>query len=173
MMARFPAFERFLTDLGLGPAAPRPVRDLEGMVREDETTEIEDEPPIGASPPPTLVRWSMILTIYTRFLATIWMLKGLLAWAQILGLGGIAFTERPPVAQVVLVGFALGHCCVGVGLWLLAKWGLSLWFIFVFLEVTQGLAGFGGAQSAQMIWSPLVLLFVYGLIAFARSRFGA
>jgi hypothetical protein len=90
------------------------------------------------------IRWRLILVWLLRLLSVIWIGKGLMHWATILGLGlvfepGPAFETRPLTFQAITVYFAVFDLVAGVGLWLTATWGGVLWLL---AAVSQLLLGF-------------------------------
>jgi hypothetical protein len=71
-----------------------------------------------------------ILTWFIRVLAIAWFLKGLAAWALILGVdpgSGRPFDERANTYQAIIIFFAVADIVASVGLWLLAPWGGVVW----------------------------------------------
>jgi hypothetical protein len=117
----------------------------------------QDEPPIGADIYRGDVRWEMILTLYLRFIAAIFMLKGLSNWALVIGLGPVTLDAETPLRQGLIVGFALLNCAAAVGLWLLNAWGKSLFLFLCTLEMVfvltlkSGLITLGSAVTSGMI----------------------
>jgi hypothetical protein len=117
----------------------------------------QDEPPIGADIYRGNVRWELILTLYLRFLAVIFMIKGLSYWGQVIGLGQVLLSEETPLRQGLIVGFALLDCAAAVGLWLLNAWGKSLFLFLCTVEMVfvltlkSGLITIGSAVTAGMI----------------------
>jgi hypothetical protein len=79
------------------------------------------------------VRWSTILVWFMRIMATIWIVKGLSAWALILGIGSgpVPFEARSAGFQAAMIYFAVIDLVAGVGLWLTSTWGGVLWLLAV------------------------------------------
>jgi hypothetical protein len=82
------------------------------------------------------MRWTAVLTWFMRGLALIWILKGLGAWAVILGLwGGEAFEAEPMGYQATVIYFAVMDLVAAVGLWMASTWGGVLWLLAVMSHV--------------------------------------
>lgn len=85
---------------------------------------------LRASPLPR-VRWGRILVWFLRLMAVLWMMMGLLAWADILGLtpSSTPFEARGLGAQAVVIYFAVLNLVAAVGLWLTSTWGGIMWLL--------------------------------------------
>jgi hypothetical protein len=58
---------------------------------------IDDDDRLLAAAPTRHVRWNLVLVSFMRILALVWLAKGLLAWAAIMGFGiGLPFEARSP-----------------------------------------------------------------------------
>ena len=102
------------------------VRSLNGPA---ELTTEEDRLVANA---PRHVRWNLVLVSFMRVLALIWIVKGLAAWAAILGFGGSTPYEARSVGyQATTVYFAVLDLVAAVGLWLASTWGGVLWLLAV------------------------------------------
>ncbi|MCA1952439.1 MAG: hypothetical protein LDL25_04645 [Hyphomicrobiales bacterium] len=131
----------------------------------------QDEPPIGVEIRNPGIRWDLMLVIFLRLIAAVWLLKGLSFWALILGLGDVPFPEEPRLRQALIIGFALVDCAAGVGMWLLSPWGKSLWVFAVVFEIAIGGSGFGNAVGLTALTGSLLALFFFFVLSFAvRSR---
>lgn len=78
------------------------------------------------------VRWRLILVWLLRCMAVLWLLKGLNAWATILGVQqvtSVAFEQRSMMYQATTIFFAVIDLVAAVGLWLTAAWGGVVWLI--------------------------------------------
>jgi hypothetical protein len=79
-----------------------------------------------------VVRWDVVLTWFMRAVAILWVLKGLGAWAVILGVQAIVpFEERSTGFQATMIYFAVIDPVAAVGLWLASPWGGVLWLLAV------------------------------------------
>jgi hypothetical protein len=79
------------------------------------------------------IRWDVVLVWFMRALALVWMVKGLGAWALILGAGHAAepFEGRSPGFQASTIYFAVIDLLAAVGLWLTSTWGGVIWLLAV------------------------------------------
>ncbi|MFC0282970.1 DUF6163 family protein [Camelimonas abortus] len=77
------------------------------------------------------VRWGRILTWFLRLMAVLWMMMGLLAWADILGVipSPVPFEDRSLGAQAASTYFAVLNLVAAVGLWLTSTWGGIMWLL--------------------------------------------
>ncbi len=83
-------------------------------------------------PTPEGLRWSLVLTWFMRLLAVLWLAKGLLAWATIVGATpGLTFEGRSTGYQATLMYFAVIDLVAAVGLWMASTWGGVLWLLAV------------------------------------------
>lgn len=101
-----------------------PVRDDKFLVGEDGLIE---------APAERSWRWSDVLVWFMRIVALVWLAKGLIAWAAILGIGSspISFEERPTGHQATTIYFAVIDIIAAIGLWLTSTWGGVLWLLAV------------------------------------------
>ena len=92
--------------------------------------------PIGGGRKPASIRWHLIRAALMRVLSVLWMLRALVAWAQILGaMPGANFATLPLRLQVLIAMSAVLHAMTSVGLWLTASWGAALWLLLSAGEV--------------------------------------
>jgi hypothetical protein len=99
--------------------------------------------------------WPRVLVVVMRILAVVWLVKGLLGWASILGIAiwpGPTFEAELPAQQALTVTFAILDLVAAVGLWLTASWGGVMWIFAVMSSVIAVLlapaAGGGVVQAA-------------------------
>ena len=69
--------------------------------------------------------WSRVLVWFLRTMAIVWLIMGLVAWADILGVATalVPFDQRTLSAQSVVVYFAVIDLVAAVGLWLTSHVG--------------------------------------------------
>lgn len=98
----------------------------------DELPPLQAEGPYGQTDAPRL-RWHRTLVWFMRIVAILWIIKGLGAWATILGLSSspIAFEGASRGFQASVIYFAIMDLMAAVGLWLAASWGGILWLLAV------------------------------------------
>lgn len=93
--------------------------------------------PIGATKKKRSgVRWRTMLIVFMRLAACVWMLKGLLSWAFIIGLIGNNFPDLRLSRQGIVIGFAVLDLVAAVGLWLASSWGAAVWLLVLIVEAT-------------------------------------
>lgn len=78
----------------------------------------------------------LLLTVFVRLLALVFLASGLLEWAIILGPAApdSGFLSLPVEFKVATVFFAVCNLVAAVGLWLLASWGAVVWLIAALTE---------------------------------------
>jgi hypothetical protein len=109
---------------------------------------------------PAAMRWSMILTWFMRIVAVLWILKGLSAWATIVGATpGVGFEGRSTGYQATLIYFAVIDLVAAVGLWMASSWGGVLWLLAVMSHLI--LAVF---FPRIVLAGPTLIAFFFGLI---------
>jgi hypothetical protein len=87
---------------------------------------------IEERPTPEGMRWDLVLTWFMRLVAVLWLAKGLLAWATIVGAApGLTFEGRSTGYQATLMYFAVIDLVAAVGLWMASTWGGVLWLLAV------------------------------------------
>ncbi len=121
-----------------------------------------------------LTRWRLVLVWLLRLLSVVWLLKGLMAWAVIFGVG----TEgQPPFEgqllsyQAITVYFAVIDLVAAVGLWLTSTWGGVLWLL---AAISQLLLGFFFPRllpiSPVLIATYVALMAAYFLATWAAEN---
>jgi len=122
----------------------------------------QDDDQLHAEPETRALRWNVILVTFMRVVSVIWLVKGLLAWAVILGLGSEAFEGRSTGFQAAMIYFAVMDLVAAIGLWLTSTWGGVLWLLAVMSHLI--LAVFFPrfvANSALLITVFILLTMVY------------
>jgi hypothetical protein len=130
----------------------------------------QDEPPIGVEIRNPGIRWDLMMVLFLRLIAAVWLMKGVAFWALILGLGEVPFIEETRLRQALIVGFALTDCAAAVGLWLLSPWGKSLWVFVVVVEIALGVSEVGNAVGLTSATGSGLALFFFFVLAFALRR---
>jgi uncharacterized protein DUF6163 len=79
------------------------------------------------------LRWTVILTWFMRILSILWIIKGLSAWALILGIWAPSglFETRTLGYQATIIYFAVIDVIAAVGLWMASTWGGVLWLLAI------------------------------------------
>jgi len=95
----------------------------------------------------TSTRWGMLLVLFMRMLAALWMLQGVMQWDAIFGRNAPPLDALPSALAVAIVFFAVTDLVAAVGLWLAASWGGVIWLcaaaaqIFVTMFMPDFFAG--------------------------------
>lgn len=98
------------------------------FTRETISDRIEERPAA-----PSARRWTFALTWFMRILAILWIMKGLSAWAVILGVWTPSgqFEIRSTGYQATIIYFALIDLIAAVGLWMASTWGGIMWLLAI------------------------------------------
>jgi len=121
------------------------------------------------------VRWTFLLVWFMRVLAILWIMKGLSAWAVILGAWTPAgqFEARSTGYQATVIYFALIDLIAAVGLWMGSTWGGIMWLLAVMSHLILA-AFFPGivASGTLTLAFFLTLIAVYLAISWLAARNG-
>jgi len=94
-------------------------------------------------------------------IAAMWIVKGLAAWAAIIGaLPGAGFEGRPMGFQATVIYFAVIDLMAAVGLWMASTWGGVLWLLAVMSQLILAVF-FPRIVSA----SPVTVALLLGMVA--------
>ena len=74
-------------------------------------------------------RWHLMLVVFMRIAAALWLAEGLLHWHDIVVPVPSRFETLPPLQSAVLALFAVLDLVTAVGLWLVTPWGGVLWLL--------------------------------------------
>jgi hypothetical protein len=122
---------------------------------------------------PAAKRWASILSWFMRLLALLWIMKGLSAWAVILGvwvpMGN--FEVRSTGYQATIIYFALIDLVAAVGLWMATSWGGIMWLLAIMSHLI--LAAFfplivAGGMPTTVVF--LTLIIVYLAVSWLAAR---
>jgi len=127
---------------------------------------------IEERPAPAVVRWTVILIWFMRIVALVWIVKGLGAWATIVGaLPGAAFEGRSMGFQATMIYFAVIDVVAAVGLWMASTWGGVLWLLAVMSQLILAMF-FPRIVSAGPVTMGLLLTLVvfYLVVSWLSAR---
>ncbi len=132
-------------------------------------------PPILSGPDASLdgpVRWGVALVWFMRVIAAVWILKGLIGWAIILGVNGEDFRTLQPGTASAIAFFSVADLVAAVGLWLAAPWGGVLWLLCAATEAIAPMFGVVlGANAPLTMTLDGALIVAYFIIGwFAASE---
>ena len=121
------------------------------------------------------MRWSFVLTWFMRLLAILWIMKGLSAWAVILGIWTPVgqFEGRSTGYQATIIYFALIDLIAAVGLWMASTWGGIMWLLAVMSHLILA-AFFPGIVSSGILTVAffLTLMAVYITVSWLAAHEG-
>ncbi|WP_246504715.1 DUF6163 family protein [Microvirga antarctica] len=118
-------------------------------------------------------RWTFAMTWFMRVLSILWLMKGLSAWAIILGIWTPIghFEGRSTGYQSTIIYFALIDIIAAVGLWMASTWGGILWLLAVMSHLILA-AFFPGIVSSGLLTMAffLTLVALYVTISWLAAR---
>lgn len=132
------------------------------------------EPVILGAEPEEQGRWTTWLVLWIRAMAVVAMLRGLLHWADVIGIGASAtngFEAQMLQWKVATVFFAVIELVAAVGLWLAAPWGAVVWLVATASTVLVEILFpqiFGG--RFLVVVAEILMLLAYGALAFLAAR---
>lgn len=118
----------------------------------------QDEDQLHEAAEPRVLRWNQALVVFMRTVSVIWLAKGLLAWAVILGLGSEAFEGRSTGFQAAMIYFAVMDLVAAIGLWLTSTWGGVLWLLAVMSHLILAVFFPRFVANSALLISVLILL---------------
>lgn len=80
-------------------------------------------------------RWGLILVIFMRLLAGLWLLQGLLQWSLFMLPVDAIFDHMSMGRTSALIFFAVIDLLAAVGLWLATPWGGVLWLFAAIVQI--------------------------------------
>jgi hypothetical protein len=128
-------------------------------IRDYGSDRIEERPATAG-----IMRWNFVLVWFMRVLAILWIMKGLSAWAVILGawIPVGHFEARSTGYQATVIYFALIDLIAAVGLWMGSTWGGIMWLLAVMSHLILA-AFFPGIVSSGVLTMAffLTLIVIY------------
>ncbi len=116
-------------------------------------------------------RWGMLLVLFMRIVAVLWVYQGLVQWHVILSAEQSIFDVLPVQTTIAVVFFAVFDLLAAVGMWLASPWGGVLWLLtavaqaFVAVLLPDFFAG-----GRVVIALDCVLLVLYFTLTFKASQ---
>jgi hypothetical protein len=116
-------------------------------------------------------RWGMLLVLFMRIVAVLWVYQGLVQWHVILSAEQSIFDVLPVQTTIAVVFFAVLDLLAAVGMWLAAPWGGVLWLLtaiaqsFVAVLLPDFFAG-----GRIVIGLDCILLVLYFVLTFKASQ---
>ncbi len=81
------------------------------------------------------LRWGIVLVVFMRLLAAIWMAQGLGQWVSVLMSKAPLFDSMPPSVASAVIFFGIINLVAAVGLWLATPWGGVLWLLAAISQI--------------------------------------
>ena len=108
-------------------------------------------------------RWGLILVIFMRFLAGLWIIQGLMQWAVFLVPPDALFDRQSTARTAAVIFFSVLDLLAAVGLWLATPWGGVLW---LFAAVAQIMVAIMLAHFFAYAWIGVdgVLVAIYFIL---------
>lgn len=119
-------------------------------------------------------RYGDYLVWFMRAVAVLWLVKGLMHWALVLGWGDrpeFGFADLPPLQQSATVFFAVFDLVAAVGLWMASAWGGVIWLMAVIAQMIFNVflpEVFG--RQFTLIASMTLLMAVYFILTLQASK---
>ena len=89
---------------------------------------------------PNETRWGMLLVLFMRTVAGLWILQGLVQWQIVLTAPGTLFDSVPASTSVGIIFFAVMDLMAAVGMWLATPWGGVLWLMVTMSQIVVAFA---------------------------------
>ena len=114
-------------------------------------------------------RWGMILVIFMRLMAALWLCQGLMEWASVLLPSEAAVDTLSGTATAVIIFFAVADLVAAVGLWLATPWGGALW---LFAAASQIFAAMTTKDTFGAGWIVIdvLLIIIYFVLTFQAGQ---
>ena len=135
-----------------------------------ETYEPEPAIRLGVTPrEASETRWGLVLVVFMRVLATLWVVQGLWQWAAFLMPASAVFDHQAATRTAAMIFFAVLDLLAAVGLWLATPWGGVLW---LFAAVSQIFVAVGVAHFFSPVWiaADMILIVAYFALTWQAGR---
>ena len=109
-------------------------------------------------------RWGMLLVIFMRLIAALWIVQGLAQWQVMLFVDGVLFDRVSTAVGIAVIAFAVADLVAAIGLWLATPWGGVLWILVVFAQSGVALAlpnFFEGGRLVLALDALLVAMYLF------------
>jgi hypothetical protein len=114
-------------------------------------------------------RAGLVLVVFMRLLAGLWVIQGLLQWGAILLPSQPLLDNVSSVRGGTVIFFAIFDLVAAVGLWLAAPWGGVIWLLGA---IAQILIALGVPGSFSMLWAAanIGLIVVYFVLTWRAGH---
>lgn len=117
-------------------------------------------------------RWGLILVVFMRLLATLWILQGLLQWAQFMLPRQAIFDHLSMLHSGAIMYFAVIDLLAAVGLWLATPWGGVLWLLATLSQIIVAVT-VHHVFGALWVVADVLLIVVYFALTWQAARHAA
>lgn len=126
----------------------------------------------GGKEAPWDLSWGLILVVFMRLVAVIWVFQGLLQWGAVLLPQEQLFDTVAPIWGAAVIFFAVLDLVAAVGLWLATPWGGVLWLFSALAQIFVALVV---QNFFSMIWISvdIVLIVLYFGLTWLAGRSSA
>ena len=114
-------------------------------------------------------RWGLLLVIYMRLLAALWMAQGLLQWSAFLLPHDALFDHLRMSQSAAVMFFSVIDFLAAVGLWLATPWGGVLWLFAAIAQIFVALS-VKGVIAPAWVASDAVLIVIYFALTWQAGR---
>ncbi len=108
-------------------------------------------------------RWGMILVIFMRMMAALWLFQGLIEWAAVLLPKSAVFDSLDSAAAVVIIFFAIADLVAAVGLWLATPWGGALWLFAATSQIFAAMTVRDSFSAGWIVVDVALIVIYFGL----------
>ena len=115
-------------------------------------------------------RWGLILVVFMRLLAALWILQGMARWASFLLPREVIFDHLPMTQSGAIMFFAVIDLLAAVGLWLATPWGGVLWLLAALSQIIVALT-VGHTFGYVWIAADVLLIVLYFALTWQAGRF--
>lgn len=105
-------------------------------------------------------RAGLLLVVFMRVLAGLWVIQGLLQWSAILLPRESLFDKVSALRGAAVIFFATVNLVAAVGLWLASPWGGVIWLLAAITQILVALA-LPGFFSMLWIGADIGLIVIY------------
>ena len=126
--------------------------------------------PIGAANEKHSKRWMMILVVFMRLAAVLWLARGILHWATIVGIFDAGFVDLRLSRQGAVIALAVLDLVAAVGMWLTSSWGVAVWLIVLTGEALLPILMPDIEAHALSTALPVALACLYIFLAWRAAR---
>ena len=125
---------------------------------------------LGVSPrEATETRWGLVLVVFMRVLACLWIVQGLTQWARFLLPPDAVFDDQTAMRSAAMIFFSVLDLLAAVGLWLATPWGGVLW---LFAAVSQIFVAVSSIHFYTYTWvaADSTLILAYFVLTWRAGR---